>query len=160
MIPWLALLTATTWVDVGVLALSKVVPMPPSLSTWYSKFGLVAALADILIIVLGIALAKLLVPAATGLRLIGLSVGIQVVHDSLFYLAVIRGVPTGQNTIIDLFKRYSREGEWRVIVADAAMVAASVWGMETLERSFSADQVAWIGILGFYSLLYLLFTKT
>jgi hypothetical protein len=159
MIPWLSLLTATTWVDFGTLALSKVVSMPPALSTWYSEFGLVAALADILIIVLGIALAKLLVPAATGLRLIGLSVGIQVVHDILFYLAVIRGVPTGQNRIIDLFKRYAREGEWRVIVGDAAMVAASVWGMEFLQRSFSPDQVAWIGILGFYSLLYLLFTK-
>jgi hypothetical protein len=160
MIPWRSLLAAATWVDVGTLALSKVVPMPPSLSTWYSQFGLVAGLADILILVLGIALAKLLVPAATGLRLIGLSVAIQMVHDILFYLVVIRGVPTGQNAIVDLFKRYSREGEWRILAADAAMVAASVVGMEALERSVSPDQVVWIGILGFYSLLYLLFTKT
>lgn len=160
MIPWISLLTAATWVDVGTIALSKgIVSMPPSLQTWYATYGLVAGLADILVIVLGVALVKLFVPGATGLRLIGLSVGVQLVHDVLFYVGVIRGVPTGQNSIVDLFKRYASEGSWRILLGDAAMIAATAWGMEALDRGLSKDQVTWVGLLGFYSLLYLLYTK-
>lgn len=160
MIPWVPLLTSATWVDVATIALSKgIVSMPPSLQTWYATYGLVAGLADILILVLGVALVKLLVPGATGLRLVGLSVGIQVVHDVLFYVGVIRGVPRGQNSIVDLFKRYAAEGSWRILAGDAAMIAATAWGMEALDRSLSTDQITWVGLLGFYSLLYLLFTK-
>jgi hypothetical protein len=160
MIPWIALLTAATWVDVGTIVLSKgLVAMPPSLQTWYASFGLVAGLADILILVLGVALVKLLVPGATGLSLIGLSVGIQVLHDVLFYVGVIRGVPAGQNAIVDLFKRYASEGSWRILGGDAAMIAATAWGMEALPRSLTPDQITWTGLLGLYSLLYLLYTK-
>lgn len=152
-------MTATAWVDFGVIALSKVVPLTSALPTWYSEFGLVAVLSDTLIIVLGIALAKLLVPAATGLSLMGLAVGIQLIHDVLFYLLVIQGLPTGQNRIIDLFKRYASEGSWKILVADAAMVVSSVYLMEMFETSFTKDQTTWAGLLAFYSLLYILYTN-
>ena len=68
-------------------------------------------------------------------------------------------VPAGQNRIIDLFKRYAAEGSWKILVADAAMVAASVYGMETLDAWLTDDQVVWTGLLGLYSLLYILYTK-
>ena len=72
MIPWIALLTAATWVDVGTIVLSKgLVAMPPSLQTWYASFGLVAGLADILILVLGVALVKLLCCGACAAKAFG-----------------------------------------------------------------------------------------
>ena len=159
MIPWTALLTATAWVDFAVIAISKVVPLTKSLGTWYADFGLVAIGSDILIIVLGIALAKFLFPMYTGLPLIGVAVGIQLLHDVLFYVGVIQAVPPGQNRIIDLFKRYAVEGSWKILVADAAMVAASVYLMELLDGYLTDDQVAWTGLLAVYSLLYILYTK-
>jgi hypothetical protein len=113
---------------------------------------------DVLIIVLGIALAKLLFPAATGLMLIGIAVAIQIVHDLLFY-GIILIVPPGQNQVMDLFKRYAGEGSWKIIVADSAMVAASVYGMELLDGVLTDDQVLFTGLLGLYSLLYILYTK-
>lgn len=158
MIPWTALLTATAWVDFAVIALSKVYPMTKSLSVWYRDFGVVALGSDILIIVLGIALAMLVAPGASGLKLIGIAVGIQLVHDILFYVGVIQAVPVGHNRILDLFKRYAAEGSWQILVADAAMVAGSVYLMETMQSELTHDQIAWLGILAVYSLLYILST--
>ena len=158
MIPWTALLAATAWVDFLVIVLSKVFPLTKSLATWYADFGLVAIGSDILIIVLGIALAMFLAPNASGLALIGVAVAIQLVHDILFY-GVILVVPPGQNRILDLFKRYAAEGSWKSLRADAAMVAGSVWLMETLDAWLTDDQVVWTGLLGLYSLLYILYTK-
>lgn len=158
MIPWAALLTATAWVDFAVIALSKVYPMTKSLSVWYRDFGVVALGSDILIIVLGIALAMLVAPGASGLKLIGIAVGIQLVHDILFYVGVIQAVPVGHNRILDLFKRYAAEGSWQILVADAAMVAGSVYLMETMQSELTHDQIAWLGILAVYSLLYILST--
>ena len=158
MIPWTALFAATAWVDFAVIVLSKVFPLTKSLGTWYADFGLNAVAMDVLIIVLGIALAKLLFPAATGLTLIGIAVAIQIVHDLLFY-GIILIVPPGQNRVMDLFKRYAAEGSWKIIVADSAMVAASVYGMELLDGVLTDDQVLFTGLLGLYSLLYVLYTK-
>jgi hypothetical protein len=159
MIPWTALLTAVAWVDFVVIVLSKVFPLTKSLGTWYADFGLVAIGSDILIIVLGIALAMFLVPGASGLSLIAVAVAIQLLHDVLFYVGVIQAVPSGHNRIIDLFKRYALEGGWKILAADAAMVASSVYLMETLDAWLTDDQVTWAGLLALYSLLYILYTK-
>jgi hypothetical protein len=158
MIPWTALFAATAWVDFAVIVLSKVFPLTKSLATWYADFGLNAVGMDVLIIVLGIALAKLLFPAASGLTLVAIAVAIQLVHDLLFYLIILM-VPPGQNRVMDLFKRYAAEGSWKILVADSAMVAASVYGMELLDSVLTDDQVLWTGLLGLYSLLYVLYTK-
>ena len=159
MIPWTALLAATAWVDFIVIVLSKIFPLTKSLATWYADFGLAAIGTDILIIVLGIALAKFLFPLYSGLQLIGVAVGIQLLHDVLFYVGVIQTVPFGQNRIIDLFKRYAAEGSWKILLADAAMVAGSVYLMETMDAWLTDDQVLWSGLLALYALLYILYTK-
>jgi hypothetical protein len=147
------------WVDFAVIVLSKMFPLTKSLSTWYAEFGLAAIGTDILIIVLGIALAMFLFPSYSGVALIVVAVAIQLLHDVLFYVGVIQAVPAGHNRILDLFKRYAAEGSWKILVADAAMVASSIWLMETLDAWLTDDQVLWSGLLALYSLLFLLYTK-
>lgn len=159
MINWLPLLTSVAWVDFGVIVLSKFVHLTNALNTWYKDFGLVAVGSDILIIVLGIALAQLIYPGLSGWPLIGVAVTIQMIHDVLFYLLVIQGVPDGQNAIIDLFKRYAAEGSWKILLADAGMVIASVLLMEALDNNLTDDQVGFLGVLAVYSLLYIIYTK-
>lgn len=159
MIPWTSLLTATAWVDFAVIVISKLFPLTKTLGTWYADFGAVAVASDILIIVLGIALAKLISPLSTGWNLVGLSVLIQVIHDVLFYVGVIQTVPSGQNKIIDLFKKYAAEGSWKIIVADSAMVASSVLLMEYLDNNVQLETTQFLGILAVYSLLYIIYTK-
>lgn len=155
---WLSLLTAVAWVDFVVIVLSKIVPLTKSLTLWYSTFGVSAVAADILIIVLGIALAQLLFPGISGWSLVVTAVVIQLLHDVLFYVGVIRQVPDGQNKMIDMFKRYSSEGSWKILLADAAMVASSVLLMEFLDDHFTDDQVGFGGLLAVYSLVYILYT--
>ena len=158
MIPWTALFAATAWVDFFGIVLAKLGLLGKTLPAWYGQFGLVAIGADILVIVLAIALAMFFAPGATGLALIGVALLVQIVHDLVFY-GIILAVPSGQNRIMDLFKRYAAEGSWKILVADAIMVAGSVWGMETLDAWLTDDQVTWVGLLGLYSLFYILSTK-
>ncbi len=158
MIEWVSLFTATAVVDFAVIVLSKFVSLTKALNEWYREFGVVAVASDILIIVLGIALAKLLFPMATGWKLVGIAVVIQLVHDVLFYIGIIQGVPSGQNKIIDLFKKYAAEGSWQILLADAGMVTAAVLLMEWYSDNLTTDQTAFLGVLATYSLLYILYT--
>ena len=83
---------------------------------------------------------------------------VQLVHDVLFYFLVIRTVPFGQNSVIDLFKRYSAEGSWQILLADSAMIALTVKGMEALS-DMNSDKVIFLGLLAVYALTYLIYTK-
>lgn len=159
MINWTSLFTATAWVDFAVIVISKLFPLTKALGTWYSKFGVVAVATDILIIVLGIALAQLLFPGIYGWALVVTAVAIQIVHDVLFYVFIIQGVPAGHNAIIDLFKQYAAEGSWKIIAADSAMVASSVILMESMQNNLSSEQVGFLGALAAYALSYILYTK-
>ena len=95
---------------------------------------------------------------ATGWSLVSVSVMIQMIHDILFYLGVISPISIGQNKVIDLFKRYSTEGSWRILVADALMITGSVLGMEYLE-GLPRDMVIFAGLFAVYTLTYLVYTK-
>jgi hypothetical protein len=101
----------------------------------------------------------LLFPGISGWNLVWTSVLIQIAHDILFYVGVIQTLPGGHNKVIDLFKRYAAEGSWKIIVADSAMVISSVLLMEYLDNNIPDAQIAWIGLLALYSLLYVIYTK-
>ena len=150
--------SAVVWVDFFTMALSKVFHMTNSLDVWYQKFGIVAVLSDCLVIVLGVMIAQFISPSASVTTLAGLSVLVQVIHDYLFYVLVILGIPRGHNSMIDLFKNYSAEGGYKIILADSAMIASTVFLGDYL-TSFSRNTVSFIGLLGAYSLTYILYTK-
>lgn len=159
MIPWLSLLTASAWVDFVVIILSKVIGFSKPLNLWYDKFGPVASTLDILSVVIGVALAKFLVPSATGVTLAGVSIGVQVVHDVLFGV-IITSLPAGHNQLMDVFKLYTKPpGNWRILVGDAGIMASTVFLMEWMEKNLSFHWIAFAGVLAVYSLLYILYTK-
>lgn len=147
------------WVDFAVIVLSKFIPLTKALGTWYSQFGVVAAASDVLILVLGVLLAQLIYPGISGWALVIVAVAIQLVHDILFYLLVIQPLPMGQNKIIDLFKQYAAEGSWQILLADSTMMVATVLGAEALENAYTPEGIQFGGLLGAYSLLYIVYTK-
>jgi len=108
--------------------------------------------------VLGILLAKILFPSASGWNLVLFAVIIQIVHDILFYVIVIRGLPTGTNKMIDLFKEYASEGGWKIIAVDSFMMASTVLLADVLEE-YSVQEQSFVGLLGTYALTYVLYTK-
>lgn len=154
----LPLAASVVWVDFLVILYSRFQSLGKSLDMWYSEFGIVAVLSDCLVIVLGIMIAMFLVPGASVLTLAGVSVAVQIVHDVLFYYGVILPIPSGYNRMIDIFKRYSAENSWKILVADALMIASTVVGADMVKR-LSSEYQWFILLLGVYALTYVIYTR-
>ncbi len=154
----LPLAASVVWVDFLVILYSRFQSLGKSLDMWYSEFGIVAVLSDCLVIVLGIMIAMFLVPGASVLTLAGVSVVVQVIHDVLFYYGVILPIPAGYNRMIDVFKRYSAENSWKILVADALMIASTVAGADIV-RGLSSEYQWFILLLGVYALTYVIYTR-
>jgi len=150
--------SAVVWVDFLVILLSKFFPMTSALDVWYKEFGIVAVISDCLVIVLGILLAQIISPTASVTGLAVTSIIIQLIHDFLFYVGVILPIPKGHNSMIDLFKKYSAEGGYKILLADSAMIGGTVFLGDYL-KMFSDKIVTFIGLLGVYSLTYIIYTK-
>jgi hypothetical protein len=154
----LHLSAAVTWVDFFVIALSKVFPMTKSLSVWYQEFGIVAVISDCLVIILGILIAQFIYPRGSVHTIALTSIAIQVIHDVLFYLGVILPIPKGHNRMIDIFKTYSGEGGYKILLADAAMISGTVYIADML-TNLNKNIVTFIGLLGVYALTYIIYTN-
>ena len=152
------ILSSVVWIDFLVIALSKVYSMTESLNVWYKQFGIVAVISDCLVIVLGILIAQFLYPKAPATTLAIVSVIIQLIHDTLFYIGVILPIPKGHNRMIDLFKTYSSEGGYKILLADSAMIAGTVYLGDYLTQ-FDEKVVTFVGLLGVYALTYIIYTK-
>ena len=162
----ISMLSASLWVDFVVMTLIKVVPepigfLPPTgaLNLWYEKFGLAAVAADVLSLFLGVLLATFLFPGAVGIQLVMGAIFVQMVHDIFFYFVVIRGLPEGENSMIDVFKSYANEGSWKILVADALMMTSVVALARLSDLLFSYRVIAFQALLGMYSLIYITYTK-
>lgn len=150
--------SAVVWVDFLVLMISRFYQMTTALDTWYKQFGIVAVISDCLVIVLGILIAQFISPNASVTGLAITSVIVQIVHDVLFYLGVILPIPRGHNKMIDLFKKYSAEGGYQILLADSAMIGGTVFLADYL-KMFSDKAVTFIGLLGVYALTYGIYTN-
>lgn len=150
--------SAVVWIDFLVILISKFYQMTTSLDVWYKQFGIVAVISDCLVIVLGILLAQFISPNASVTSLAITSVIIQLIHDTLFYIGVILPIPRGHNAMIDLFKKYSSEGGYKILLADSGMIAGTVFLADHL-RSYTTDVVTFVGLLGVYALTFILYTK-
>lgn len=150
--------SSVVWIDFLVIVISKFFPMTSALDVWYKQFGIVAVISDCLVIVLGILLAQFISPNASVTGLAITSVIIQLIHDVLFYLGVIIPIPRGHNSMIDLFKKYSSEGGYKILLADSGMIAGTVFLADHM-RSYKDSVVTFVGLLGVYALTYIIYTK-
>jgi hypothetical protein len=95
------------------------------LKKWYKKFSLSAAIADTLILFIGIIITRFLygfifkefnIIFFTALALL-----IQIIHDILFYLLFLNA-PLGYNYMLDFFKLYAKEVGVKAILGDSFMM--------------------------------------
>ena len=95
------------------------------LKKWYKKYQISAVIADVLILVIGIILArffyKYFFTSFSIWKFTGLAVIIQIIHDILFYL-FFSSVPSGYNAMLDFFKDYAREVGAGAILGDSFMM--------------------------------------
>ena len=135
------------------------------INIWYNRFKLSAVAADILIVLIGFGITRYIYSewaydkyGWNPLYFTGMAVAVQVIHDILFYIGVIRNLQPGQNSMIDLFKEYSSAGGLKVVAADSAMMIATSLGAMLL-KSASGPLVIFIGLLGAYTIPYVLETR-
>jgi hypothetical protein len=136
------------------------------LNQWYDKFELTAVMADVLIILLGFFLARYIyttwIKPIYGWHpfyFLGLLVLLQVVHDILFYLAIILPIPIGHNAIIDLFKQYSLRDGPKIIGGDSILMILSAL-IAMYYKTLQLPTLVTYGTIGIYSLTYILYTKS
>jgi len=95
------------------------------LGKWYQKYQLSAVIADVLILVIGIILArffyKYFFSSFSIWKFTGLAVIIQIIHDILFYW-FFKSVPIGYNAMLDFFKDYAKEVGVGAILGDSFMM--------------------------------------
>ena len=130
------------------------------LTGWYRDLSLSAVICDVLIIVLGIILARFLYPYIFSSyklwKFILLAVAIQCTHDILFYL-FCQSVPRGKSRILDIFKNYGAEKGGGAIVADSLMMISSILIASYL-KGFSLNTNIITCIVLVYLIPYLIYT--
>ena len=110
---------------VVILLLNTNIIQSRVLREWYATYNLSAVIADVLIIFIGIIIARYLYSRVfksyTLLKFIGLAVTIQIIHDLLFYI-FFKNVPRGVNRMLDTFKDYAKEVSYKAVLSDSGMM--------------------------------------
>ena len=155
---YLPILNGAILADIVIIILlyyTKVFGDLPSLKKWYEKYRLSAVLADVLILVIGLILARYvyykIFNEYSFAKFLFLVVVIQIIHDFLFYKLIIKPLPKGKNNMIDLFKEYSKDVKGGAILGDSFMIIITV-----LFSSYFANFNTNGNIILSVSLLYIL----
>jgi hypothetical protein len=135
-----------------------------SLNKWYDKYGLLAVIADVFIILIGFMIAQyiytILIKPKYGWNIIIfliLLVFIQFIHDILLYLLVILPFPKGHNGIIDIYKEYANENSYKIIIGDACLMLGSAFVILCL-KTLPKHIIAAIAVITIYIMPYILTT--
>ena len=95
------------------------------LKKWYKKYQISAVIADVLILVIGIIIArffyKFIFDKFELWKFTVLAVFIQIIHDLLFY-QLFKSIPYGYNEMLDFFKEYAKEVGTGAIIGDSFMM--------------------------------------
>ena len=152
---YLPLLNAVLITDLCViLLLNTGVFKSQELKKWYSQYNLSAVIADVLIILIVLIIARAiyyyLFDKFSLLNFIIVAVILQIIHDILFYI-FFKNIPRGVNKMLDTFKDYANEVSYKAIISDSGMMILSC-----LISSYLVNKSNNINIIVFISSMYLL----
>jgi len=160
---YVPILTANIYADLLIIfiTLGGFIYKSKTLEEWYKKYRLSASIADILIGVLYILLARYVVfitnikPTLTSFAL--LSVIIQVIFDFMFYM-FFSSIPLGFNHMLDFFKGYAKDVKGGAIIGDSVLVIFAVVLSAFLNlQSFDVNII--MLIISIYLIPYFIFMK-
>lgn len=131
-----------------------------SLNTWYNKFGLLAVIADVLSIVIGIIIARFLYPFIFSqyslIMFLLLTCMVQITHDVSFAL-LFNSIPRNKSQILDVFKDYGKEVGIAILMVDSIMMVSTIL-LGSYFASLQINSVIVIFIISLYILPYLLYS--
>ena len=131
-----------------------------SLNIWYNKFGLLAVVADVLSIVIGIIMSRFLYSFLfkeySLITFLVLTCAVQFIHDILFAL-FFNSIPRNKSIILDVFKDYAREVGIQILFVDALMMISTILIASYLATWSTNSQII-VFIVSLYILPYLLYS--
>jgi hypothetical protein len=164
---WGYFIAAMLLVEVILLSSFRALPSfwGSIINVWYDKFGIVAILIDVFIVLIGFWLTTWLYPyifKTTTVELwkfLVLFLIIQIIHDLLFYV-LIKSTRTGSNAIFDLMLNYGKTHGVYTILGDSLIVVLSVllWWLFTT-NNLQYGNVLGICLLSLYIIGYVLYSK-
>lgn len=131
------------------------------LREWYRNYTLAAVIEDVLILVIGIIITRLVYKFIFGnnfslFYFTLLAVFLQIIHDLFFYL-FFSFIPKGKNKMMDTFQEYAKEANWWAIFGDSCMISlTAVLGSYLASFSFNTNII--ILIFTIYIFPYALYT--
>ena len=163
---YVPILTANIFADLLIIwiTFSKVLGSGKSwqiLTKWYKKYRLSAMMADILIGVIYLILARNVVYyMKLNLNLFEfgvLAVILQIVCDFLFYL-VFSFIPKNHNDMLDLFKEWATYAKLDALWGDSVLVLVAVV-LSSYLNTFSFDTNMFMLIFSMYLIPYIIYMK-
>ena len=157
---YLPLLTGVLITDMFVILLLNMKLINSQvLRKWYSEYNLSAVIADVLIILIGLIIARAIYyyifDKFSILKFILVAVVVQVIHDILFYI-LFKNVPRGMNRMLDTFKDYANEVSYKAIISDSGMmVMAAIIASYLAGESLNKNII--VLVVSVYMLPYLLY---
>jgi hypothetical protein len=131
-----------------------------TLVAWYHKFHIGAFVADVLSLVIGITLARLVYTYFNWSWNISLflvvAVLVQLMHDLLF-AKLFYAFPRGVSKVLDAFKDYANELGATILLADAQMIIGTAV-LATLLSSLSTNANIFLLIIVSYMVPYFVFS--
>lgn len=121
-----------------------------SLKEWYSTLGLNAMILDILSLSLGAYVGLRVAQEDNLVAQIGIAVLTGIVHDLVFGY-VVHSFQRGKNPVMDLFKNYTAEKKFCILLDHALMIAGAVVASRVLVCFKDADAIT--AVLAYLNLM-------
>lgn len=160
---YLPILNGAIAAELAILSILFYTPYFQSeyLKEWYETYQLSAVIADVLILIIGLIIARFIFSyfklSWNIYKFIGVVLGVQIIHDFLFYL-FFTNVPRGKNKMLDLFKDYAEESDYRAILGDSFMILLTVlFSLYFANISFN-ENIIYL-IVNIYFIPYLIHTR-
>ena len=159
----LYIFTAVVIIDLLViLIVKKVFKRQKQINVWYDKLGMTAVMLDVFIIVIGFLITRYIfsyfqIPFSPQYFIL-IALIVQLIHDVLLYLLIIKTTQKGTNGVIDIYQDYAVENGAKILAADSLMVLGScIIAMLLKEQEIHVSIT--LLILTIYLMPYYVFSK-
>ena len=169
---FLHFLTASVFIEAFILYLFRFTKSPltgVAINRWYDNLGWSAVILDVLSFLIGFYIAKFIYEYLVIQKYInsdyelykylGLVLLVQITHDFLFYLFVIKPYPNNKNRVIDEFKSYAERVKTGAVIGDSFMYLLATPLLYLYIQKNNINTNTFISILCFYLIGYLIYQK-